>query len=573
MRALAVGVVALLLLGAQAAAGPTEPLLGVTASGMGLVLLSETGDVADVVVPEGRRLVTIGAVWSPDGTRIAFSSPRDGVGREVYVVDADGTKLHAVTSGSDDQRYNTGPVWVSASEIAYYHIDSPGDRTEVRVVDVETGADRRLVPDAGGAYPLRPQPGGRLLIYQRRPPLARAFVDVDTGAQRPLPDDVGDVLAWEPDGSHIAYGNSAGLFVISSVGSDRKTLVPDRNVRSVDWSPDGRRLAVGIADIWAYTKVGPAVLSNLYVVDADGSDFRRLTGLVNDSPFQADPADLDPRWWPSGTGLFFTTTRPTGKAPQIWTMNADGSCEQPWATVTAIQGVPSWRPGAAGPSTGVLCTSVIARVRPAGTRVALRDQARILVQVANDGTQPLTNVRLRISSDRGVVERPVGCDPQVIRECELPTLARGAERAVSVPVWAPTPGPIRVRVQVDYPGAPDHFPGDDGGTALVDVLPCDLLGTYAADRLIGTPRADRICAGAGDDRIEGRGGNDQVDAGPGNDTVIGGAGRDRIFGRDGRDVVLARDGARDVVDCGAARDTAIVDGNDVLRNCETALRR
>ena len=37
-----------------------------------------------------------GADWSPDGTRIAFTSERDG-NREIYVMDADGSNLIRVT--------------------------------------------------------------------------------------------------------------------------------------------------------------------------------------------------------------------------------------------------------------------------------------------------------------------------------------------------------------------------------------------------------------------------------------------------------------------------------------------
>src|SRR5262245_66543100 len=66
--AMALGV---LFAGKSGAAEPSAALLGVTASGAGLVLLTEGGDVARIVVPEARQLVTVDAVWSPDGTRIA----------------------------------------------------------------------------------------------------------------------------------------------------------------------------------------------------------------------------------------------------------------------------------------------------------------------------------------------------------------------------------------------------------------------------------------------------------------------------------------------------------------------
>jgi Tol biopolymer transport system component len=490
LRGLVAVAFGVLFVGAPAAAAPPAPLLGVTASGSGLVLLTEGGDVAQVVVPEARQLVTVDAVWSPDGTRVAFTSPRDGVGRDVYVVNADGTGLHPVTSGSDADHYDTVPVWISATEIAYHHRDNPADRTELRAIELSTGTVRLLVADADANFPPLMQPGGSMLVYTTHAAEHRAIVDVRTGAQQSLPTDARDPVAWARDGSRIAYGNQSGLFVIRPDGSDRRTLVAGHNVRFVDWSPDGRRLAFTVADVLTFTKVGPAALSSVYTVDIDGSNLHRLTGLDSDSPFTSDPSDYEPHWWPGGLQLFFTTARPLGSAPSVWTMNPDGSCEQPW-TNAALRGVPAWRPGAAdGASFHVICTAVIVRVRPTD-RVARRQHARIPVEIENDGTQPLTNLRLDISSDRGVVEPPEGCND---RDCTLASLGPSQHWNVTIPVWARTAGTIRVRIRARYDGGRDVFPADDGGTALVDVWPCDLLGSSGADRLIGSARADITAA-------------------------------------------------------------------------------
>lgn len=83
---------------------------------------------------------------------------------------------------------------------------------------------------------------------------------------------------------------------------------------------------------------------------------------------------------------------------------------------------------------------------------------------------------------------------------------------------------------------------------------------------------DDLRGGRGSDRISGGAGNDAIDGGAGDDTLTGGTGRDTIHGGTGNDRINARDGERDIVDCGPGRDVAIVDREDVVRNCERVVR-
>ena len=53
------------------------------------------------------------AAWSPDGTRIAFTSRRDE-NAEIYVMDADGSNLTRLTNNSDD---DIRPAWSPDGEL------------------------------------------------------------------------------------------------------------------------------------------------------------------------------------------------------------------------------------------------------------------------------------------------------------------------------------------------------------------------------------------------------------------------------------------------------------------------
>jgi TolB protein len=72
-----------------------------------------TGDlhVVDVAAASETRITMGGddfhARWSPDGTKLIFSSVRDG-NEEIYVANPDGSALVNLTMDPGDDRY---PVW------------------------------------------------------------------------------------------------------------------------------------------------------------------------------------------------------------------------------------------------------------------------------------------------------------------------------------------------------------------------------------------------------------------------------------------------------------------------------
>jgi Tol biopolymer transport system component len=141
------------------------------------------------------------------------------------------------------------------------------------------------------------------------------------GAQNP---------AWSPDGSRIAFANTAGdIYVVNADGSNllRLTSTGQGN-RHPTWSPDGARIA------FVSTRDGA---EDIYVMNADGSSPVRLT---NDRG-----SDIDPAWSPDGGRIAFTSDR-SGQ-DEIYVMSPDGMNVRQLTYDPVFYHEPAWSPDGA----------------------------------------------------------------------------------------------------------------------------------------------------------------------------------------------------------------------------------
>lgn len=179
-----------------------------------------TDDEADSTLP----------IWSPDGQRIAFSSNRTGH-FEVYVMDQDGAQVRRVTTTQDDS-YATS--WAPDGKIVF----RTGPWTRQQLFSIN--------PDGSGMRQV-----------------TRGDAHFRYGSWSPHGSKI--VASTERDGNMDIYLLDSNWREVSRLTSHREDdIFPS-------WSPDGRRI------VFASLHDSQPLDYQIYVMNADGSDQRRLT--------------------------------------------------------------------------------------------------------------------------------------------------------------------------------------------------------------------------------------------------------------------------------------------------------
>jgi TolB protein len=194
------------------------------------VLALATGGPNPRALFESEAMVFPGC-WSPDGSKIAFSSSKDG-NPEIYVMDRDGARFERLT---DHPGIDVSPTW------------SPTGR-EIAFTSDRSGSPQVYIMDADGLNLTRISLRGS---YNAEP-------------------------AWSPsmEFSEIAYASRVQGAVFDIVIHDLLTkqirqITGERGLNeSPSWAPNGRHLA------FASTRTGD---SQIFTVNRDGSNIRQLT--------------------------------------------------------------------------------------------------------------------------------------------------------------------------------------------------------------------------------------------------------------------------------------------------------
>ena len=251
--------------------------------------------------------------WSPDGSRIAFISDRDG-NSEIYVTDIAGTRLTNVTG-----HYATDilPHWSPDGTRLVLTRLTPGG-SDVYIVNVDGTGFTNLTydnPDVDYAPAWSPD-GTKIAFLSRRGGWTGLWLMRADGSDPSVfyPDSV-QKFAWSPDGTHIAMqkpngpGHTSEITVMNVADGQEDTLTVNSDWDGLgSWSPDGTRIA------FTGERNG---MRHVFVINADGTGLQDLT-------FDSTTDDGSPTWSPDGEWIAFISSNPESYG-DIWVIRPDGS--------------------------------------------------------------------------------------------------------------------------------------------------------------------------------------------------------------------------------------------------------
>ncbi len=276
----------------------------------------QQGGMRGIRYSNGGAYIGSSPSMSPDGSKIVFGSPRDGLG-DIYIVEADGTNWRRLT----------------------------------------------FTPEHEGEPKFSPDGSQIVFVSERDGPAHIYIMDADGSNQIALTDtkEADAAPSFSPDGSRIVFGRRRKIFVMNSDGSHQRQLTTGIWDGGPSFSPDGKKI---VFQTTIYDSVNSTAKVQMCIVGADGSepdcvqpvnkkeiwnpsfspDGQKVTFIsYSDRPYEGEIYTMDvdgsnvklltrtggfkqnPQFTPDGSHIMFLEVGPGGRQGEIKIINADGS--------------------------------------------------------------------------------------------------------------------------------------------------------------------------------------------------------------------------------------------------------
>ena len=272
------------------------------------------------------------AAISPDGSQIVFSRGwvdklKDQGRSNIWVVDTAGTRLRELTRGS---WRDSAPVWSpDGSRIAF--LSDRDGTTQIHVLFVATGELSQLTHIDKTPASLTWSPDGRQLAFTMAVPDDDPLLPVQLpkrprGAEWAKGATIVDRLAWARDGEGPVEPGYTHVFTLDATagGTPRQVTDGKFNHNNPEWSADGKAILVS-----GIRKPGAEYLDNdseIYAVD--------LTSLAVTPMTDRKGPDANPAVSPDGRWIAYTgydDKRFTSHVSSLYLMDKSGGSRRTWA--------------------------------------------------------------------------------------------------------------------------------------------------------------------------------------------------------------------------------------------------
>jgi TolB protein len=271
--------------------------------------------------------------WSPDGRRLAFVSNFGTGTRNVFVMEPTAPdqsfNLAVQVTHYTDGGYLNDPVWSpDGTKIAFTRGVDEGSRS-IAVANANGTTVTPVTVTEHGQHPSWAPDGGKIAYsYGKQVFLKNSD---GSGAAVPLANGEGKEPAWSPDGSRIAFdfGEFSSFHVVGANGLGAPTAIPMTSQYSfATWSPDGSRIA--------YREV-EGEEGFFAIVNADGTGAHPLNKVPEVNGYLNPPS-----WSPDGSRIVYEGYhyKEAGKPFKLELANISTGA----VTSIAVGDEPVWRP-------------------------------------------------------------------------------------------------------------------------------------------------------------------------------------------------------------------------------------